>query len=116
MHKVIRSLVSSVLVVVAAGTALAQTGPHERAAPPEGYDTRRDGIDHGRLELVEYDSTTVGIPRKARVYTPPDTHRTGSTPSCICFTGLAETKTNGSAAALPTQSSTICTPRCRRFR
>ena len=40
-------------------------------APPEGYDTRRDGIERGKLEAVEYDSTTVGIKRKARVYTPP---------------------------------------------
>jgi enterochelin esterase-like enzyme len=40
-------------------------------APPRGYDTRRDGIDRGKVELVEYDSTTVGAKRKARVYTPP---------------------------------------------
>src|SRR5579883_2177145 len=40
-------------------------------APPKGYDTRRDGIDRGKVELVEYDSTTVGVKRKARVYTPP---------------------------------------------
>lgn len=40
-------------------------------APPEGFDVRRDGIERGTVELVEYDSTTVGIKRKARVYTPP---------------------------------------------
>jgi enterochelin esterase-like enzyme len=40
-------------------------------APPAGFDVRREGIEHGKLELVEYDSTTVGIKRKARVYTPP---------------------------------------------
>jgi enterochelin esterase-like enzyme len=40
-------------------------------APPNGFDTRRDGIDRGKLETVEYDSTTVGAKRKARVYTPP---------------------------------------------
>ena len=40
-------------------------------APPEGFDKKRDGIDRGKLETVEYDSTTVGIKRKARVYTPP---------------------------------------------
>jgi enterochelin esterase-like enzyme len=41
------------------------------AEPPKGFDARRDGIDHGKLETVEYDSTTVGVKRKARVYTPP---------------------------------------------
>ena len=40
-------------------------------APPQGFDVRRDGIDRGKMETVEYDSTTVGAKRKARVYTPP---------------------------------------------
>lgn len=40
-------------------------------APPGGFDRKRDGIDRGKLETVEYESTTVGIQRKARVYTPP---------------------------------------------
>ena len=38
---------------------------------PRGFDGRRDGIDRGKLETVEYDSKTVGIKRKAQVYTPP---------------------------------------------
>ena len=40
-------------------------------APPEGFDKKRDGIERGKLETVEYDSTTVGVKRKAGVYTPP---------------------------------------------
>ena len=40
-------------------------------APPAEYDKKRDGIERGKLETVEYDSTTVGVKRKARVYTPP---------------------------------------------
>lgn len=51
--------------------ALAQPTEESFSAPPDGFDVRRDGIEHGKLETVEYDSTTVGIPRKARVYTPP---------------------------------------------
>jgi enterochelin esterase-like enzyme len=39
--------------------------------PPAGFDTRRDGIERGKMETVEYDSTTVGAKRNARVYTPP---------------------------------------------
>jgi enterochelin esterase-like enzyme len=38
---------------------------------PKGFDVKRDGIDRGKLETVEYDSTTVGVKRKAQVYTPP---------------------------------------------
>src|SRR5438094_2856278 len=45
--------------------------PTERfPAPPEGFDKKRDNIDRGKLETVEYDSTAVGGSRKARVYTP----------------------------------------------
>jgi enterochelin esterase-like enzyme len=40
-------------------------------SPPEGFDKKREGIDRGKLETVEYDSKTVGVTRKARVYTPP---------------------------------------------
>ena len=40
-------------------------------APPDGYDKGRDGDEKGKVETVEYDSTTVGVKRKAVVYTPP---------------------------------------------
>jgi enterochelin esterase-like enzyme len=47
-------------------------GPAEKfAAPPKDFDQKRDGIERGKLETVEYDSATVGVMRKARVYTPP---------------------------------------------
>ncbi len=40
-------------------------------APPPDFDKKRDGIERGKLETVEYDSKTVGGKRKATVYTPP---------------------------------------------
>jgi len=40
--------------------------------PPEGFDKERAGIAHGKVEMVEYDSKSVGNKRKALVYTPPD--------------------------------------------
>ncbi len=39
--------------------------------PPEGIVEKRDGIAHGKLEMIEYDSKTVGTTRKMNVYTPP---------------------------------------------
>ena len=51
-----------------------ELGPDDtRAFPPEpeAFDKARDGIPRGRLEMVEYDSVTVGNPRKALIYTPP---------------------------------------------
>src|SRR5262245_13354689 len=41
------------------------------STPPKGFDVKRDSIDRGKLEKVEYDSKTVGVKRKAQVYTPP---------------------------------------------
>src|SRR3954462_10365142 len=40
--------------------------------PPEGFDKAREGIPHGKLEMVEYDSKSVGAKRKALVYAPAD--------------------------------------------
>jgi enterochelin esterase-like enzyme len=38
---------------------------------PAALFERREGIPHGKLELIEYDSKTVGTKRKMNVYTPP---------------------------------------------
>jgi enterochelin esterase-like enzyme len=49
-------------------------GPDDKAAfpaAPVGFDQPRDGIAHGRVEEVEYDSKSVGVKRKVVIYTPP---------------------------------------------
>ena len=49
-------------------------GPDDKRAVPEepaGFDQERDGIPRGKVEMVEYDSKTVGTRRKAHIYTPP---------------------------------------------
>ena len=38
---------------------------------PEGFDRLREGIPHGTIQTVEYNSTTVGTVRKTLVYLPP---------------------------------------------
>jgi enterochelin esterase-like enzyme len=46
----------------------------DRAAfpePPAGFNEERAGIPHGKLEMIEYESETVGTTRKMLVYTPP---------------------------------------------
>ena len=51
-----------------------ELGPDDVAfydAPPEGFKTVREGVPHGKLEMIEYESKTVGTTRKANVYTPP---------------------------------------------
>jgi enterochelin esterase-like enzyme len=39
--------------------------------PPAGFNDVRDDVPHGKLELIEYDSRSVGTRRKMNVYTPP---------------------------------------------
>lgn len=51
-----------------------ELGPDDKPAfddPPEGYKTERDGIPRGKLEMIEYESKSVGNTRKMNVYTPP---------------------------------------------
>ena len=38
---------------------------------PSGFASRRDGVERGRVETVEYDSKSVGDARKMTVYLPP---------------------------------------------
>lgn len=38
---------------------------------PAGFDKHRDGIAHGKIDSIQYTSKTVGVKRKALVYTPP---------------------------------------------
>ena len=71
MSERILALVAFAVLAFAPVPALAQSGDGKFPTPPDGFDNRREGIDHGKLETVEYDSTTVGLKRKARVYTPP---------------------------------------------
>ncbi len=49
-------------------------GPDDKLAfaePPAGFNQKREDIPHGKLEMIEYDSKTVGTKRKLQVYTPP---------------------------------------------
>ena len=39
--------------------------------PPPGIDQRREGVPQGKLEMIQYESKTVGTTRKMQVYTPP---------------------------------------------
>jgi enterochelin esterase-like enzyme len=51
-----------------------ELGPNDKQVYPDPADSivaNRDDIPHGKLEMIEYDSKTVGTTRKLNVYTPP---------------------------------------------
>ena len=45
--------------------------PAEQPIPPQGFDKVREGIERGKLERVDYDSTSIGAKRWMEIYTPP---------------------------------------------
>lgn len=45
--------------------------PAELPTPPKGFDAKRDGIERGKVEAVEYESKAAGAKRTMLVYTPP---------------------------------------------
>jgi enterochelin esterase-like enzyme len=49
-------------------------GPDDVSAfpdPPAGFDSPREGVPQGKMEMVSYESSSVGTTRKMLVYTPP---------------------------------------------
>lgn len=84
-----------------------ELGPDDKAAfpaAPEGFAKKRDGIERGKVETVEYDSKTVGNKRKMLVYTPPAYKKDGSYPVLYLLHGIggdeAEWKRGGADTVL----------------
>lgn len=82
------ALFAGILLALSASTAPAQTDAPSLPPPPAGYDLRREGIERGKLETVEYDSTTVGLKRKAQVYMPPGFDRNRTYPVLYLLHGI----------------------------
>jgi len=71
-------------------TAVAQA---PQGAAPKGFDVRREGIDRGKVETVEYDSKSVGVKRKMVVYTPPGYSKDGKYPVLYLLHGIGDDET-----------------------
>ena len=74
------------------------------AIPPQGFDRRRQGIQHGNVETVEYDSKSVGAKRNLVIYTPPGYTKDAKYPVLYLFHGAGGNETNwtrqGAAGAI----------------
>jgi enterochelin esterase-like enzyme len=60
---------------------------------PQGFDVRREGVEPGKAEIVEYDSKTVGVRRKMVVYTPPGYTKDGQYPVFYLLHGIGDEET-----------------------
>jgi enterochelin esterase-like enzyme len=73
-------------------------------AAPAGFDSPRTNISNGRIEAVDYDSTTVGTKRKMVIYTPPGYSRDRKYPVLYLLHGIGDDETGwqlkGSAAII----------------
>lgn len=79
-------------------------GPDDKPAfedPPAGINAVREGIPHGKLEMIEYDSKTVGARRKMYVYTPPGYSADKKYPVLYLLHGIGGDETEWQRFATP---------------
>ena len=79
-------------------------GPDDKQVypdPPAGFNVKRDGIPHGKLEMIEYDSKTVGTRRKMQVYTPPGYSKDKKYPVLYLLHGIGGDETEWERFATP---------------
>jgi enterochelin esterase-like enzyme len=69
--------------------------------PPDEISQKRDGISHGKLEMIEYDSKTVGTKRKMQVYTPPGYSKDKKYPVLYLLHGIGGDETEWERFAKP---------------
>ena len=81
-----------------------ELGPDDVAAypaPPEGFKAERKDIPHGKLEMIEYDSKSVGTRRKMQVYTPPGYSKEKKYPVLYLLHGIGGDETEWQRFAQP---------------
>src|SRR5262245_62651464 len=65
---------------------------------PKGFDKRRDNVERGKVETIEYDSKTVGVKRKAVVHFPPGYSKDAKYPVFFLLHGAGGNESNWSKA------------------
>lgn len=79
-------------------------GPDDQQAfpdPPAGFDAPREGTPRGRLEMIAYDSKSVGATRKMQVYTPPGYSQDKKYPVLYLLHGIGGDETEWQRFATP---------------
>jgi enterochelin esterase-like enzyme len=79
-------------------------GPDDKQAfpdPPAGFNARREGIPQGQLEMVSYESKSVGATRKMQVYTPPGYSQDKKYPVLYLLHGIGGDETEWQRFATP---------------
>jgi enterochelin esterase-like enzyme len=69
--------------------------------PPAGFDVERNDVPHGQLEMISYDSKSVGATRKMQVYTPPEYTKDKKYPVLYLLHGIGGDETEWQRFAHP---------------
>jgi enterochelin esterase-like enzyme len=69
--------------------------------PPAGFDARREDIPRGRLEMITYESKSVGATRRMQVYTPPGYSKDKQYPVLYLLHGIGGDETEWQRFAAP---------------
>lgn len=81
-----------------------ELGPDDKQIfeePPAGFNARRDNIPHGTLEMIDYESKTVGTTRKMNIYTPPGYNTKTKYPVLYLLHGIGGDETEWQRFATP---------------
>ncbi|MBL7856305.1 MAG: esterase [Cyclobacteriaceae bacterium] len=62
---------NNVVVFIFLAFALAVQAQENNKLAPQGFDVLQPAIAHGKIDTVSYPSKTVGVSRRALIYTPP---------------------------------------------
>ncbi|MBL8813052.1 MAG: hypothetical protein JNM43_22985 [Planctomycetaceae bacterium] len=79
-------------------------GPDDKQVYPDPDDSivaKRDNIPHGKLEMIDYESKTVGTVRKLNVYTPPGYSTDKKYPVLYLLHGIGGDETEWQRFATP---------------
>jgi enterochelin esterase-like enzyme len=63
------------------------------AAAPQGFDTRRDNIQRGKVETIEHESKSFGAKRKMVIYTPSGYSKDNKYPVLYLLHGIGDDET-----------------------
>ena len=81
-----------------------ELGPDDKQIYPDPADSiaaKREDIPHGKLEMIEYESKTVGTSRKLNVYTPPNYSSEKKYPVLYLLHGIGGDETEWQRFATP---------------
>jgi enterochelin esterase-like enzyme len=69
--------------------------------PPSEFDRKREDVPHGRLEMISYESQSVGTTRKMQVYMPPGYSKEKKYPVLYLLHGIGGDETEWQRFARP---------------